>query len=93
MRSEAIWPLSPAIREVVAHQAATAPGMPPIIGLAVLRDALDQSPNSPLLRSKLVLVRIAYGDRIGARESAEDFARRFPYLPEAARLLELTKGP
>jgi hypothetical protein len=32
------------------------------------------------------------GDPIGARESALDFARRFPSLPEARQLLELTKG-
>jgi len=79
------------VRSVAAHQAATARAMPPIIGLMVLRRALDQAPNNPLLRAKLVLVRRAYGDYTGARESAEDFARRFPAMPEARQLLDLTQ--
>jgi len=92
LRAEAVYPFSPRIREILAHQTATAPGMPPLIGLMALRQALAQAPDSPLLRIKLVLVRLAYGDRRGARESAEDFARRFPKLPEARQLLDLTAG-
>lgn len=92
LRAEALFPLSPAIRSVLAHQVTTAHAMPPLIGLIAIRQALARDPNSALLLGKLVLVRRMYGDHAGARESAEDFARRYPNLPEARQLLELTKG-
>jgi hypothetical protein len=56
-----------------------------------LRRALALSEHSPLLRQRLVLARLTYGDRDGARESAEDFARRFPHLSNAKILLDMTE--
>ena len=92
LRAEAIWPFDRRIRETAAHQALLDPGLPPAVVMLGLRAALAQAPDNPVLRAKLVLARLAVGDPIGARESALDFARRFPSLPEARQLLELTKG-
>jgi hypothetical protein len=91
LQADALFPFSPAIREVNASFALDADGIPPLIALMELRRALALSGNAPLLRQRLVLARLTYGDREGARESAEDFAQRFPHLPNSKLLLELTE--
>ena len=91
LQAEALWPFSPSIREVNAHQAAMALDMPPLIGLLALRSAMAQAPDNPVLWSKLALARKAYGDRAGAIETAAEFARRWPTLPESRALLELVR--
>lgn len=92
LRAEALFPFSPAIREVNAHQAVSALGMPPLIGLLTLRRALAQAPNNPALLLKLIAARLAMGDGQGARETAELFVARFPRLPETEQLRNVMKG-